>query len=287
MLKLRGVLCPLATPFDHRGELYPTKIRHNVGRLNLTSSSGYVVASRTGERELLSAAERRRLWQEVKQAAGDGKLVIAGAGAAGVHETLQLAAEAREDGCDAVWIAPPGLFEHDANAALLYFRAVADGSKLPVVVGEARADDASIERLSKLTAHPNIVAACCDADDERFMRLREAVPEGLPLLSGAERGLAERLRGAAQAAVVPLANVLPFHLLSLEEAVRTREHEAAADLEARLAPALEAIERHGVAGLKHAMDLRGMYGGPPRLPLSPLGPAAKAEIEAALDGLAS
>ena len=29
------------------------------------------------------------------------------------------------------------------------------------------------------------------------------------------------------------------------------------------------------------MDLNGYYGGPPRLPLTPIGPAAKAEIEEA------
>jgi 4-hydroxy-2-oxoglutarate aldolase len=33
------------------------------------------------------------------------------------------------------------------------------------------------------------------------------------------------------------------------------------------------------------MDLNGYYGGPPRLPLSAIGPEAKLEIEKAFDGL--
>jgi 4-hydroxy-2-oxoglutarate aldolase len=33
--------------------------------------------------------------------------------------------------------------------------------------------------------------------------------------------------------------------------------------------------------LKYAMDLNGYYGGPPRLPLTTISPAAKKEIEAA------
>ncbi len=287
MMKFRGVLCPLATPFDHRGELYRTKVRHNVGRLNLTSVSGYVVASHIGERSLLTATERRRLWQEVKQAAGEGKLVLAGAGAASVKETLELAAEAQADGCDAVWIAAPREIDQDAATTALYFRSVADGSKLPVVIAELRESEAAFEHLADLAAHPNLVAGCCDATGEKIELLRAALPPGFALLAGSERGLAARLAATAQAAVVPLANALPFHLLSLEEAVRTREHEAAAELEARLTPALDAMERHGVAGLKYAMDLRGMYGGSPRLPLRPLGPSAKSEIAAALEGLAS
>ena len=43
--------------------------------------------------------------------------------------------------------------------------------------------------------------------------------------------------------------------------------------------------KYGIPGLKHAMDLNGYYGGPPRLPLIPVDPAAKAEIEAAFDGI--
>ena len=45
--------------------------------------------------------------------------------------------------------------------------------------------------------------------------------------------------------------------------------------------------KHGIPGLKHAMDLNGYYGGPPRLPFIPPSPEAKAEIEQAFDGLRS
>ncbi|MCP5112576.1 MAG: dihydrodipicolinate synthase family protein, partial [bacterium] len=43
--------------------------------------------------------------------------------------------------------------------------------------------------------------------------------------------------------------------------------------------------KYGVPGLKHAMDLNGYYGGPPRLPLTPLSPEVKAEIEEAFKDL--
>jgi 4-hydroxy-2-oxoglutarate aldolase len=43
--------------------------------------------------------------------------------------------------------------------------------------------------------------------------------------------------------------------------------------------------KYGVPGLKYAMDLNGYYGGPVRLPLTSIGPAAKAEIEAAFADL--
>jgi len=43
--------------------------------------------------------------------------------------------------------------------------------------------------------------------------------------------------------------------------------------------------KYGVPGLKHAMDLNGYYGGPPRLPLIGPTPEAKREIEEAFRDL--
>ena len=43
--------------------------------------------------------------------------------------------------------------------------------------------------------------------------------------------------------------------------------------------------KYGVPGLKHAMDLAGYYGGPPRLPLTVPTPQAKKEIEDAFADL--
>ena len=58
MLKLRGVYCPISTPFDPAGELNPTKIRQNVNRLGRTALAGYVVGSVVGEGPLRSELER-------------------------------------------------------------------------------------------------------------------------------------------------------------------------------------------------------------------------------------
>jgi len=85
----------------------------------------------------------------------------------------------------------------------------------------------------------------------------------------------------------PLANALPYAYLTVFDAERTREPEAAADWRSRLAPAEAAVAKYGVAGLKYAMELTGYYGGPPRLPRIPLLRPAQVEIEEALAGLRS
>ncbi|MDX2182024.1 MAG: dihydrodipicolinate synthase family protein [Bryobacteraceae bacterium] len=85
----------------------------------------------------------------------------------------------------------------------------------------------------------------------------------------------------------PLANALPYAYLTIFDAERTRELDAAADWRARLAPVEAAVAKYGIAGLKYAMELTGYYGGPPRLPRVPLRRPAQVEIEEALAGLRS
>jgi 4-hydroxy-2-oxoglutarate aldolase len=45
------------------------------------------------------------------------------------------------------------------------------------------------------------------------------------------------------------------------------------------------IQKYGIAGTKHAMDLRGLYGGPPRDPILPLETDGKKTIETILKNL--
>ena len=83
-----------------------------------------------------------------------------------------------------------------------------------------------------------------------------------------------------------LANALPYTCISIWEANRSRETDAADDWQRRISPAATLIAAtYGIPGLKHAMDLMGYFGGDPRLPFVPVGPTAQAEIAKAFDGL--
>ena len=61
-MKLQGVFPPIATPFNHLGDIYQAKLKHNVEKWNLTSLAGYVVGGSTGESVMLTAEEKIRLW---------------------------------------------------------------------------------------------------------------------------------------------------------------------------------------------------------------------------------
>jgi len=108
-------------------------------------------------------------------------------------------------------------------------------------------------------------------------------PEGL---SNSDGQFAQALAGGAPGIVSTIANAAPYTMISIWEAHRSRDFEAAADWQNRIAGAVELIQGvYGEAALKHAMDLNGFYGGPPRLPLTVLTPDQKKAVERAFDGI--
>lgn len=256
---LHGIFLPVSTPFDHNGDLYRAKLRHNVEKWNRTALAGYVVCGSTGESASLSSDEKATLWEWVAECAGPGRTLIAAGGSDGVRETLRLMDKAAELGYRAVLIETPHAPWSEAEREL-YLRAVADRSKLPVIVRGMPE-----ESVIRLSAHPNIVA------DE---------------LTATETDLWAGLSAGASGAILPLANAAPYAAITIWEAHRRRDEEAGLDWQQRIARAAGLVtSRHGVPGLKHAMDLNGYYGGPCRLPVAPLAPAAKREIEDAFRGL--
>jgi len=87
-------------------------------------------------------------------------------------------------------------------------------------------------------------------------------------------------------AVLAFSNAAPYATVALWEAYRAREFAAAEDWQNRIARAAVLVTtRYGIPGLKHAMDLNGYYGGPPRLPLTPPSPDARRAIEEAFRDL--
>ena len=64
-MKLDGIFPPLATPFNHDGEVWKAKLQHNVEKWNRTALSGYVVCGSTGESVMLTTEEKLSLFEWV------------------------------------------------------------------------------------------------------------------------------------------------------------------------------------------------------------------------------
>ena len=262
-MKLQGIFAGVTTPFDHKGDIYKVKIEHNIAQWNRTTLAGYVVCGPAGEGELMAHDETIAVWEMVAKYAAAEKVLIAAAAMPGVRETVSLTNSAAELGYKAALIAAP---HAPKETQVLYIRSVADQSKIPVIVEGSAAS--AVE-------HPNVIAVVDAAG-------RSARP-GLQVLAGSAAHLWQALQAGASGAILSFAAAAPYACIAIWEAHRTREEEAGIDWQNRIAHAVELVSpsRHGVPGLKHAMDLNVLYGGPPRLPLVVPPPEARREIEAA------
>lgn len=293
MLKLQGIYPPVTTPFDSDGEIYKAKLKFNVEKWNLTGLSGYVVCGSTGESVLLTAEEKYTCWEIVANAAGSDKLLIAGTGVESVQETAALTNKAAEIGYKAAMVRTPHYYKNQLNRVdgqVLFFRSVADRTHIPLMIynwPQATGIDIAPEAVAILSEHPNIIAIKESSGNlEKVMQMIRETKPGFQVLVGSAPTLAPSFHVGATGAVLAFANAAPYATITIWEAHRTREWEAAKDWQARISRAAQLVTtKYGIPGLKHAMDLMGYYGGPPRLPLTVVTPEAKAEIEQAFSPL--
>jgi 4-hydroxy-2-oxoglutarate aldolase len=293
MLKLSGIFPPIATPFNYDGDIYAAKVQHNIEKWNRTALAGYVACGSTGESVYLTFEEKLQMFELTAKHAASEKLLLAGTGVESVRETVMLTNRAAEMGYQAAMVRTPHYYKNLLNngaAQALYFRSVADSAKIPLMIynwPQATGIDIPAETVAALSEHPNIIAIKESSGNlEKVLAMLRGVKEGFQVLVGSAPTLAPSLQVGAVGAVLAYANAAPYSTIAIWEAIRQREFDAAMDWQNRIGHAATLVTaKYGVPGLKHAMDLNGYYGGPVRLPLSPLGPQAKAEIEAAFADL--
>lgn len=288
-MKLEGIFPPIATPFDHEGNLYKAKVKYNIEKWNQTALAGYVVCGSTGESVYLTTEEKVQLWEWVAEYAAPEKILIAGTGMESVRETVDLTNRAAAIGYKAAMVRTPHYYKNLLNnpaAQVLYYRAVADQVKIPLMIynwPQATGLDIAPEAVAELSHHPNIIAVKESSGNlEKVMRMIREVKPGFRVLVGSAPTLWPSLAVGAVGAVLAFANAAPYATIAIWEAHRTRDAAAALDWQNRIGYAAHLVTtKYGIPGLKYAMDLNGYYGGPPRLPLIPPSPEARKEIEEA------
>src|ERR1043165_8664984 len=219
--------------------------------------------------------------------------MIAGTGMESVRETICLTNRAAEMGYKAAMVRTPHYYKNlvgRAEAQTLYYRAVADQSKIPLIIynwPQATGVDIPVEAVGAISEHPEAIAIKESSGSlEKVMQMIREVRHGFQVMVGSAPTLWPSLLMGACGAILAYANAAPYSVIAIWEAYRTREEAAGMDWQNRIGKASTLVtSKYGVPGLKYAMDLNGYYGGPPRLPLTVITPEARKEIEQAFDGI--
>jgi 4-hydroxy-2-oxoglutarate aldolase len=175
-----GIHIPLTAPFYRDGRSYLRKLEHNVGRYSLTPAAGMVALASEGD--ALSDEEIRETLEIIGKTAAAEKVLIASITKDSVRGSLTVAEQAAGAGFDAVLVGAPPLWARVRDEeVMVFFRAVADGSPLPVMLSSDRAAGRyalSVEAVGELAAHPNIVGLYdAELTQERYGALMAATAD--------------------------------------------------------------------------------------------------------------
>jgi len=289
--ELHGVVAPVTTPFDAvSGDVAPVALRSMVRELLARGLQGILVSGSTGEGPLLDPDEQVRLVEWLREVVPDDRWLVAGTGAESTRATVRATERAAAAGADAVLVRPPAYFGPGLAPAALagHYQRVADASPVPVLVY-------NIPKYTHVMLHDSVLRAL--ADHERVIGFKDSSGD-LKVLAG-YRAAAPRLRAlvgsgsqfypalelGADGGVLAIACFAAERCIGLYRAFRADDRRAAGAAQEALTPlAREIVGTLGVPGVKAAMDLVGLPGGPVRPPLAPLDARQRARVAELLAG---
>lgn len=282
----RGIFAPIPTPFDGSGEIYWDKLKENLHWWGKTALAGVVVCGSNGEAALLDGMEKERLFAFVRANLPSAKKVIAGTGCESTRETVSLSRRAAGHGADAVLVINPSFYKGELTEEALraHYIQVADSSTVPVIVYNMPRNtglNMPSALICGLSEHPHI-AGIKDSSGN-IVQISEIVSHARAtffVFAGSANFLLPALSVGAVGGTLALANVLPDQCVQVYELFHKGKIEEARELQLKLLDLNAAVtSRWGVAGLKAALELIGLYGGPVRPPLLPPGQGIREKLK--------
>ena len=284
---LSGVFAPITTPFIDEA-LSIDQLKKNMQVYKQTALSGYFALGSNGENKSLDENEKMKVLDVIIQEKAENQLVMAGGGYESTRRTIIFCRQLAAAGADLVSVLTPSYFKKSLTdeALIGYYSEVAEALSIPVIVYNApgfTGMEISPKALGTISQHPNIIGMK-DSSPYKFSRYLEVCDTYFQLLSGSISALFPALTLGAVGGVAALANAFPRTCCRLFEKFKTGDLTEARRLHFMLSRLNNAVSgRFGLAGLKYALDLVGLYGGLPRRPLLSLNNDAKKMIREDID----
>jgi len=288
-LDLKGVICPLVTPFDEQnqidygssGELVEFLVGHGI--------HGFMIGGTTSEGMLLSVEERKALTEFMIKQVGGRVPIIVHTGCIGTADTIELTLHASDAGATAASTILPYFFALDDDSLFLHFTSVARAvPDLPLFIytfpGNAK-NDLSPELLKRLRdAVPNIVGV--KSSNPLLTRFQEYLTvggNGFLAFNGVDGLMLPALAMGASGQISGNSNVFPEVFCDLYDAFVAGDLERARSQQA-LVDRIRFTLKDGLhpSYFKAALALRGISAGRVRAPMRELSKQELVQMEQGL-----
>ncbi len=273
MFKPQGIIPALVTPFsEDKRQVNEEALRNLVDRCIDWGVSGIVPCGTTGEFVNLTDEEKKKVIATVIDEANGKVKVIAGTGAAGTDQALEMTKYAKDAGADAALIVTPFYLKPADRGIYEHFDTIASQVDLPIIlynIPQASGVLLSWQIVEDLALIPNIVGLKDSSGQLSYiLAVLEKVRDKINVMCGHDEIVTGALAVGCSGAILASANFMPDIWLQVYNAVQKGNLQTARELQLKVQKIARIIVKSGAVGAKEALNMMGIKVGPVRLPLS-------------------
>ncbi|MEC9280391.1 MAG: 4-hydroxy-tetrahydrodipicolinate synthase [Chloroflexota bacterium] len=274
MTEIGRLITAMVTPFDEKGEVDYAQAKRLATALLDSGSDGLVITGTTGEGPTLTAAEKIRLYAEVKEAIGYRGAVIAGTTDNDTAKSIELSTEAASVGADALLLTVPAYNKPPQEGLYQHFKAIAQSTELPCVLYNVTSrtslnmTDETTLRLSKIDNIVGIKEAGSDLN--QITRIIDGAGDDFRVWSGNDDETFSIMATGGYGVVSVLSHLVGNQIKQMMGYLLEGDVEKAAAEHRRLLPLFKVMFTvSNPIPLKYSLNHVGFNVGPMRLPLVP------------------
>ena len=279
----QGTGTAMVTPFTPDGAIDEPALRRFVDFQITEGVDMLLPCGTTGEGATLEADETDRVLNIVLDQAKKRVRVILGAGSNSTKKAVEGAARAKNLGADGVLSVGPYYNKPTQRGFYEHFKAVSEVG-IPIIVYNVPGRTGSNIEVSttlKIAELPNIVAVKeASGNLAQMMEIIRAKPADFRVLSGDDWVTLPLIASGGDGVVSVASNEVPGPMSQMVNAALAGNLDRAREIHYRLLPLLQAnfIESNPIP-VKAVLTMMGMIGENYRLPMVPMAPANRAQIQ--------
>lgn len=273
MFKPEGINPALVTPFTDDGKsVDETRLRALVNHCVESGVHGVVPCGTTGEFTNLTIEERKQVIRIVIEEVNGRVPVIAGTGATGTQEALEMTKYAKDVGATAALIVTPFYMKPADRGLYEHFYTIANEVDIPIIlynIPQCTGLELPWQIVEDLAQIPNIVAIKDSSGQLKYvLAVLEKVRDKINVLCGHDEVVVAGLAAGCSGAILASANVIPDVWVQMYNHVKNGELQKARELQYKVQKIARIIAGSGAVGTKEALNMMKIKVGPVRKPLS-------------------
>jgi 4-hydroxy-tetrahydrodipicolinate synthase len=274
MQKPEGILPALVTPFAGKNQesVDETRMRRLVNHCIDLGVHGVVPCGTTGEFVNMTVEERKRVIDIVVDEVNSRVPVVAGTGASGTQQAIEMTQYAKDAGADAALIVSPYYLKPTNRGIYEHYSTIASKVDFPLIlynIPQCTGLPIPWQMVEDLAQIPNIVGIKDSSGQLSFiLTMLEKVRDKVNVMCGHDEVVVAALAAGASGAILASANFIPDVWVEMYNSVQRGDLQKARELQYKVQKIARITVASGAVGTKEALNMMGIEVGSVRSPLS-------------------